>query len=388
MPLISRALAASACFASAVLAQDQREPYPATLMFGTGLINIPVAWISPNNADVWLNTSAKLITGSENADLPFGQEWNTNASIETHWLNRFSVGASVYNNNVDWGVFGQVLLLRDNEVSVLPAVAVGVRNLGHYPHEDRFLIGHDISCSPGGCTRQVPGPYDAFDTSPTFYAVATKEFGFSGVEASATVGWGNGLFTEDGDLGELYNSSGQLAEGLFLGARAVARVGDNAAITFLAENDGWDWNVGAVGNWRGITLGVYVTELEEGGKDSGPLQGIYNYTKFNVALGFSSNIRGISQGNLLRARAGELEREARRLRTEIAQREGRIRELEASLGRAQEGELAEVARRREQLLRQLEEEREAIRRAEERLRQLEQQRPPNPPPGGTTPPQP
>ncbi len=63
--LMPRALAASLLLASAVAAQDaptvQRTPYPATLQFGTGLINIPVAWVSPRNADMWLNTSGKTI---------------------------------------------------------------------------------------------------------------------------------------------------------------------------------------------------------------------------------------------------------------------------------------------------------------------------------------
>lgn len=391
VPLICRALVASACLLTSLEAQEQREPYPATLQFGTGLINIPVAWVSPNNAEIWLNTSAKGPFGADGSDLPFGQKWNTNASIDSHWLGRFSIGAAAYSNNVDWGIFAQALLLRDNEYAALPAVAVGVRNVGHYPHEDRFLIGHDVACTPSGCTRAVPGIYENFDTAPTFYAVATKEFGVMGALASATVGWGNGLFKEDGDLGELYNKSGQIAEGLFLGARVVGRLSESTALTVMAENDGWDWNLGAVADWRGVTLGLYVTELEEGGKDDGPLQGTYNFTKFNISLGFNSNIRGIASGNLLRTRATELEREARRLRAEISQRERRIAELEETLGTAQEGELAQVARRREQLLRQLEEEREAIRRAEERLRQLEQQRQqqqqPPPPSGGTTPPQ-
>jgi chromosome segregation ATPase len=86
----------------------------------------------------------------------------------------------------------------------------------------------------------------------------------------------------------------------------------------------------------------------------------------------------------LRTRVTELTREQYRLRAEIANRERRIRALEVALRRAQAGELADIARRREELERQIQEEREAIRRAEERLQNVEQ-RPPTPPPS-TTPP--
>jgi hypothetical protein len=159
-------------------------------------------------------------------------------------------------------------------------------------------------------------------------------------------------------------------------------------VTVLAENNGWDWNAGLVGNWRGLSLGVYGTELEEGSKtpSKGFLYTIYNYTKFNVALGYSGNLHDIAHGTFLRARIGELEQEQLRLRAQIAQRQHKIEELQTALAKAQGGELAEVAKRREQLDAQIQEEQEAIKRAEERLNQL-QGGPPAPtttPPSSTT----
>ena len=115
---LPRALAASLLLASALPAQDAptapRTSYPATLQFGTGLINIPVAWVSPRNADMWINTSGKTIDHFPDEDAAnWATKWNTNIAIDTHWLGRFSVGAAAYSQNPEWGFFGQVMLLRE-----------------------------------------------------------------------------------------------------------------------------------------------------------------------------------------------------------------------------------------------------------------------------------
>jgi hypothetical protein len=327
------------------LSAQQRDPYAATLHFGTGLINIPVAWVSPTNADVWLQTSGKTITYAPG--LNFSSRWNTNISLDSHWLGRFSVGASAYSQNPEWGFFGQALLLKPGQVPFVPAIAVGVRNVGKYDHEDRLLVGHDIELDAVDSTYQevISSYTDEFKTAPTFYAAATQDFAFGGVGASFTVGYGNGLFKDDGELGDSYNSKGTIAEGLFLGGRVIGHPTLNTSITVLAENDGWDWNAGVVADWRGISLGLYGTELEEGGKDlekcAPDLRGlcqVYNYAKFNISLGYSGNIVDISRGVLLRSRITDLEREATRLRAEIAARERRIAALEEALRRAQAGE--------------------------------------------------
>lgn len=383
------ALAASLLLASAVPAQDatsvQPLPYPATIQFGTGLINIPVAWVSARNGDVWLNTSGKTIEHYIDVDaMNWATKWNTNIAIDTHWLGRFSIGVAAYSQNPEWGFFGQALLLRENQFGgFFPSIAVGVRNIGPYDKSDRLLIAHDIVLQGVEYEEEV-GPYFAdFKTTPTLYGVATKEFGSAvGTSGSLSLGYGNGIFSEDGGLGDEYNMKGQLAEGLFLGGRVSFHPTLNSTLTVVAENDGWDWNAGIVGDYRGITLGLYATELEEGSRDPAKcdLCRVYNYRKWNVSLGYSGNLIDISRGVILRQRVTELTREQYRLRAEIANRERRIRALEVALRRAQAGELAEIARRREELERQIQEERDAIRRAEERLRDVERRPPQSNPP--------
>ncbi|HET7621435.1 MAG TPA: hypothetical protein VFK39_05980 [Gemmatimonadaceae bacterium] len=358
------------------LPAQQQDLYPATLQFGTGLIDIPVAWVSPNSGDIWVQSSAKRIPyGSGDASLNLASTWNTNLAIDTHWARRFSLGVSLYSQNPEVALFGQALLVREQPDKGWPSIAVGFRNLGTLKHEDRFLIGHDVSFdSDGGSNGHVAPHAQHFQTAPSIYGAATKSFMVGGNgSASFTLGFGSGLFYDDGDLGDAYNDKGQIAKGLFLGGRYAVHPTENTRIDLLAENNGWDWNAGVVASWRGLSLGVYATELEEGSKSpsKGPLYNVYNYTKVNVSLGYSANVFDIARGVVLRTRVGELEREQARLRAELQTRERRVAELESQLRVAQAGELAQVAKQRQELEAQIQAEREAIKRAEERLKALQ-----------------
>ncbi len=375
------AVAASLCVASSVSAQtpERRDPYLGTIQFGAGLIDIPVAWISPTSGDVWLTSSGKRIEYT--SGLNFASQWNTNIAMEIHWLGRFSTGFSAYSQNPEWGFFGQVLAVREGDFGALPAIAIGVRNVGNYKHEDRLLVGHDIELKGTRYEHVTEGFAGGFNTSPTFYAVATKSLDLGGVSTSWTLGYGNGLFKDDGGLGKAYNRSGTVAKGLFFGARALAHPTENTRLSFMFDNNGFDFNIGAVVDWRGVYLGLYGTEIEEGGMSAskGALYKVFNYAKPNVTLGYTGNVYDISRGVILRARVDVLEREQRRLRLEIAARERRIAGLEVSLRQAQQGELATIAKRREELEALIQQERDEIKKVQDRLLKLGGEPTPTPP---------
>ena len=380
--------ASSASVARAQLVQVQ--PYQQTLQFGAGYINTPAAWVSNRTSDSWLTLSAKdLPSFSDPSKNGLASRLNSNFALDTHWGGRASVGVSLYSQNPEWGFFGQALLIRDGDFGqgFLPSIAVGARNVGKFDHEDRFLIGHDVVLdSTGKYDEVVTSRYAGFETAPTLYVVATKEVPLGGfsengqTSASFSLGYGNGLFRDDGGLGDQYNDRGTIAKGLFLAGRLVMHPSANSRVTFLGENDGWDWNLGIVGEWRGLTVGLYGTELEEGGRN-GEAEGfnVYNYAKFNFSLGYTGNIRDISHGIVLRSQVADMTRESNRLRSEIASRERRIQDLEKQLADARTNDLARLERQRQQLELDLQAEREAIRRANERLKELEAGRTTQPP---------
>lgn len=389
--MVACATAAAASSSSA----QQVEPYTQTLQFGAGYINTPAAWVSRRSADSWITLGAKdLPSFGDPSKNSMASRLNTNLALDTHWAGRVSVGVSLYSQNPEWGLFGQALVLRDGDYGFLPALAVGARNIGRFDHEDRFLIGHDVALDSGGSYEDVVAPrYESFKTAPTLYAVMTKEIPLSAYSEngrsamSVSVGYGNGLFRDDGELGDKYNNSGTIASGLFLASRFVTHLSPNSTLTVLAENDGWDWNAGVVAEWRGVTFGLYGTELEAGGR-KGEEEGynVYNYTKFNFAIGYSGNVRDISHGVVLRSRITDMTREQQRLRGEIASRERRITKLEGQLVEARAGELARLDQRRQQLEIEVQAEREAIKRATQRLQELERTAPRPVPPKPTQPP--
>jgi hypothetical protein len=404
MRIMRRGIATLTCalaattVAAARLDAQQSDPYHATLYQGTGLVTIPVAWVSPTPYDAWFSISGKHLpsfdVASGQSKQEFASLWNTNVALDVHLFGRASVGVAAYDQNIDYGFFGQVLLLRDQLGTPLPGLAVGVRNVGPGKHQDRFFVAHDVTLVNGKYVKAVNGIFTDFNTAPTVYGVLTKQFSLGSMASTIpasqlgfTLGFGNGVFSEDGGLGKAYSDRGTIVEGLFLGGRFSMHPSLNTTLEFMAENDGFDYNAGVVYDWRGLSAGLYATELEEGGRKNTGF-GLYNYTKFNVSLGYSGNIIDISRGVLLRTRITELTKEQQRLNAEIVARGRRIAGLEVALRKAQAGELAGMAARRAELEKSVQEERDAIQRAEERLRQI-QQNPSAPatPPATNNPPQ-
>lgn len=383
------ALTATFSLGPTALHAQQVDPYPMTVFFGTGLINIPVAWVSPRSADVWLNSGAQYLASQANpSGSDLGTVFNNNLAIETHWGGRVSAGFSLYSQNPSWGFMGQALLLPQSESNFLPAIAVGARNIGPYSHEDRFLVGEDHRLVGGKYVRYVDPRYSQFHTAPTLYAVATRDFALSPrgeTGLSLTIGGGNGLFSQDGGLGKSY-AKGTLVRGMFGGARLATHPSLNTTLMFLLENDGWNDNAGIVADWRGISLGVYGTELEEGTSRKASGFYTYNYFKPGLTLGYSGNILDIARGVILRTRITELTREQERLRLEVAERNRKIRGLQVALGKAQNAELSSIQSRQKDIEKQVQEERDAVSKAEERLRELQSGQQPKPTKPPTNPP--
>jgi hypothetical protein len=376
----AQAPAASPAPAPEAPAAAPEDPYPSTLDFGTGLIDDPVAWVSSSSSDFWLSYGAKRIPSPRVLTGGALSYWNGNVAIDTHWANRFSVGLSLYSNNPEWALFGQVLALRDGQLaSFLPAIAFGVRNIGNCQHEERFLIGCDITVDTGGSSKEfTPFYFKKFHTTATLYGVATKNISFHSAALSSislTLGGGDGLFSDNGGLGPSYNRSGTVVRGMFFGVRTVSHPSPNTTISLVGENNGFDYNAGVVGGWRGLSLGIYGSELEQGSTRDPASLLIYNYRKWNVSLSYNGNFRELAHGHVLRTEITQLEREQQLLKSEIVKRQQAIDRLQARLGQLQQGVVGDTAKQRELIEQELEQEREAIKRANDRLKQLQGEKP-------------
>jgi hypothetical protein len=394
------ALIAALGVAPLSIARAQQE-FPQTLYWGSGLIDIPVAWAPPLTGDFALGYSVKRFRVDPIATkLDYSDRLNSQLTFSTAAFGRLEGGVAFYSSNPEYGFFVRGVLVREDDLAArggllqwLPAVAVGARNLGKYSHIDRFGVGYLLlppTPQDPDATHVPDSLHQNFDTAPTLYAVATKSLtlnqlrdSWPDVGLSFTLGVGNGLFSDDGGLGSAYakNATG----GVFYGATVDFAATPDLRFTLLAEHNAWDFNVGASAGYRGIRAGIHVTELGAGSGSSrvGPSgsQAFYNYRKVAFTVGWQSNVLALLRGDFLQRRADRLAEERADLLAAIGDRQRRVAVLELELDRYEAQNLLELEQRRAAAEVQLRQEREALRRLEDRLKRVEQQR-------GTTPPSP
>lgn len=414
MTRFSAAVAGAALLTIAAPRVHAQQTFPQTIYWGSGLIDIPAAWVGPIPGDFAINYSGKHFDADPNSEkINYSNTLNSQLTFAISGWGIVEGGWAAYSSNPEWGFFGHVLLVnqqnlraRGGAVGWMPSVAVGVRNLGPYKHIDRFGVGYNLLPLSGGDPNQhhdADSLHQSFNTANTVYGVATESFSltdirptWADIDLSFTAGYGNGLFSNHGNLPvELYAK--HATGGLFYGGKLDFNATPNLGVTLLAENNAWDYNVGGVLNYRGIRGGLYLTELGAGSAasdtSSNPTSAqrasrIYNYSKMVFSLGWQSNLFALLKGDFLQNRAAELERARQALLAEIQTRQQRIAALELEINRYEAQNLLELEQRRAQAEAELSAEREALKRLEDRLRRVESQTgtPSNPTPP-TTPPQ-
>jgi uncharacterized small protein (DUF1192 family) len=378
-----------------------QQTYPQTLYWGAGLVDIPVAWVAPLSGDFALNYSVKTFEKGDQTvtKINYNDQLNSQLTFSLSVFGRVEAGVAFYSSNPEYGFFGQALVLNEEDYRgrpggwFIPSIAFGVRAIGPYAHIDRFGIGYSLlPPNPGSPNyRHVADSiHDEFDVTPTVYGVGTKSFsladirsGWPDLNLSVSIGYGNGLFSDDGELGDAYakNSTG----GLFGGLKVDLTPTPNTVLSLMVENNAWDYNVGASLDWRGMRAGLYWTELGSGSprsptndNDETAARALYNYSKFAFTLGLQSNIFALLKGDFLRTRVTQLERQREALLAEIQTRQQRIAALELEINRYEAQNLLELEQRRAAAEAELRAEREALQRLEDRLKRIEDRAPPPP----------
>jgi hypothetical protein len=377
----------------------QQPEFPQTLYWGSGLIDIPVAWVPALTGDFAVGYSGKRFRADPvTTKLNYDDRLNSQLTLSAALFGRLEGGVAFFSSNPEYGFFVRGVLVREEDLvnrggalAWLPAVAVGARNLGKYSRIDRFGVGYQLlppTPDDPNARHVADSLHLGFDTAPTLYAVATKSVSLNqlrdswpDIGLSFTVGAGNGLFSDDGGLDGAYanNATG----GLFYGATMDFGATPDLRFTLLAENNAWDFNVGAAASYRGIRAGLYLTELGAGSgssNDAATSGEFYNYRKVAFTVGWQSNILALLRGDFLQRRADRLAREREQLMADISAGQRRVAALELELDRYEAQNLLELEQRRAAAELQLQNEREALRRLEDRLKRVEQQRGTTPPP--------
>ena len=379
--------------------------FAQTLNWGSGLIDIPTAWVSPLSGDFSLNWSAKTLQTS--AAIPqYDNSITGKGALQLALFGRAELGMSVLSSDFEHGFYGQALILNQDDFrgkagAILPSVAFGIRNVGPYSHIDRFGLGYEetLPANGGSAPQIVPDSlHRDFKTGNTIYGVATKSFSLEDLRSSwpdigisLTVGYGNGLFSNHGSI-PVREYAADATGGLFYGIKTDFRPSTNTMISLMAENNAWDFNVGTALSWRGLRAGVSVTELAAGSAHltaNDPASALYRYPKVNFTIGWASNIFALLKGNVLENRAAQLRRQRDVLLADIAQRQTHIAQLQGEIRRYEAQNLLELEERRAQAQTELQTETQALHRLEERLKRIEtetQGEPETPPPAQSQPP--
>ena len=380
-----------------------QEEFGQTRFWGSGLIDVPVAWVEPVSGDFSLNYSGSSYQTS--ATFPqYNSSLNSKLSLNTSLFSRLQLGVSLFSTNPEQAFYGQLVALREEDtkggsLAFLPSLAVGVRNVGPYSRIDRFGLGYSDQINPKGGSAPViraDSTHQSFSTGNTVYGVATKNVSLQEIRAtwpdvniSATVGYGNGLFKDHGTLPTKYYAA-DATGGLFYGLATTWRPSTNTLFSIMAENNAWDFNAGASIDWRGIRAGIDVIDLGGGGQKLNaaiPATALYHYTKFAFTIGWHSNVFALLNGKLLEDRAASLRKQRDGLLAEISKRQTRIAELQGLVKQYEAQNLLELEQRRSAAQTELQQETEALRRLEDRLKRIESQQGTTPPPPQSSTPQ-
>lgn len=379
-------LGAAGVLAPSLGAQAEFSP---TVNWGSGLIDIPAAWVSPLTGDVAINWAGRSLQTSPSIP-QYHSSFDGNGALQLALFGRAELGMSVYSSDFEHGFYGQALILNQDDFrggkgAFLPSIAVGIRNVGPYKHIDRFGLGYEQVLPPGGGSAPVivvDSLHRDFETGNTVYGVATKSFSLSDLRSawpdvgvSLTIGYGNGLFSNHGSIPTRYYAS-DATGGLFYGIQTQFRPTTNTILSVMAENNAWDFNLGASFSYRGLHAGLAITELGSGSANltaANPASALYRYPKVSLSLGWQTNLFAVLRGNVLENRAAELRKQRDVLLADIAQRQTRIAQLQGEIRRYEAQNLLELEQRRAQAQTELQSETETLHRLEDRLRRIEQQ---------------
>jgi len=262
------------CLAIAVTTPAARaqEEFPQTLRWGSGLINIPVAFVPPVSGDFGLSLSMaqyRMPTAAPDS----GPRVHDQGAFSVALFGRVELGVSAYSTDPEQGFFWQGLLLDQDDFhhglwNLLPSVAIGMRNIGPYTHIDRYGLGYNLVAVPGATAAviAVDSLHRTLATGNTLFGVATKSVllgsgapGLGTLGLSFTVGYGNGLFSNHGSI-PIQDYASAHTGGLFFGVNANVHPTVNTLVTIMAENDAWDDNIGAAFSYRGLRAEIAATD--------------------------------------------------------------------------------------------------------------------------------
>ncbi len=246
---------------------------PSTLRHGSGYLDNPAASVLPHLAiqgtfsGFFSSLSQTVLTDANGNAIGFGpgsDEFYEDGSITLGLFDRAEIGASLLSlNDADaggnlFGVYGRLALLKP------AAQGFGLAVGGRYNNAPDFDNGVEYAPNrlayPDARLRSTLGGIDV-DTELSLYAVSTlflrgfESTWFPKNDVTVSLGYGTGMFQE-GDQFDFYHHAD--SDGWFAGAHMAIEVADETALNLIGEWNGFDINLGAQVDIKGVRVGAHV----------------------------------------------------------------------------------------------------------------------------------
>ena len=281
---------------------------PATLRYGSGLIDIPVALVIPHLAFMatysgfGASAAETVVPDSPGETVATGarfERWLSDGSLSLGLFDRVEVGATLQHwadrdrGGRIYGAFGRWVLLRPARRGL--GLAAGFRHVTSPSFGDEAsgdLQPNRLGYPDWRVTRSAPGAED-FGGNFSPYLVGTLVFpGFAGsapYDVTLHAGWGGGLFRAGRDL-EFYRETS--SGGVFAGAAVHFGLGDRRLANVMAEFNGFDANAGVQIDLGGIRVGAFALGLQYDGETT------FRSRKFGVlgSVAFCGGMRALCRG--------------------------------------------------------------------------------------------
>jgi len=277
------------------VAAQQTPSMPSTLRYGSGLLDIPVSSVLPHltvtgtysGYFVDIDRSAQVDgSGAPSGFGPGVDSYHWDGSLAVGLLDRFETGLTLQSFGGEssggdvWGAFGRVRLWEPIDQGI--GLAAGAR----YVKGPDF--GDGVEYSPGRlgfADRRLARSYTG-RTELSLYGVATAYLrGFDGGflppnDMTFSLGYGSGMFKQGGDLD--FYAPGH-ANGWFYGTSVHLSVGEASLLSLMAEHNGFDVNLGAQFDWKGLRVGAHYLASNHG-EPAGGYASEYQKPKLGILL--------------------------------------------------------------------------------------------------------
>ena len=283
------AVAALLVLGQSAMAQSFRMP--STLRYGSGLLDIPVAWVLPHMAVTGTFSSMGL---SSDQPVQYSEDgerlknpgesyskWVSDGSIAIGIMNRIELGASIQhfdseeNGGNMMGAFARLSLLSMEKLGV----AAGARFVTSPSYS-----AYSAAVLPGRLGypdyRLLENTDMSTNLSP--YVVATaKAMSSESLNLTVTGGYGMGMFA-DGDALEFYSDPQTTTGGPFGGAALHMGLANGRLVHLMAEMNGFDVNAGLQLDLGAFRVGAFAHGLTGDGSLADGATSTYLARKFGV----------------------------------------------------------------------------------------------------------